>query len=84
MTRLTDNYVAQMMSQRSSKPQKPKTFQKGAGAFMWRSARGNAISMRRMSVEHLNNALSLCERSGNTGKAADLRIVLEARLKGGT
>jgi hypothetical protein len=61
----------------SSKPRR-KTFQSGTGRFMWNSAKG-VRPMREMTDEHLRNALRVCEQNGNSGKAKDIRIILQER-----
>lgn len=57
---------------------KRKQFQAGAGNYKWRTANG-VIDMRTMTNEHLRNAHRVCERTGNNGKAKQIREVLRSR-----
>jgi hypothetical protein len=55
-----------MFSSRRTNPQR------GVGKGRWMSSAG-PVEMGEMSDEHIANALAMCERHGNTGKARELR-----------
>lgn len=61
------------------RPRKRSGFQSGSGDFMWRDSTGKTVSMYDMTDEYLSNAIAVCERKGNGGKAAQLRAVLHGR-----
>ena len=52
--------------------------QRGVGKGMWMSSSG-PVPMTEMSDEHIANALAMCERHGNTGKARELRAERKKR-----
>lgn len=58
---------------------KPRTWQAGSGQRCWRTATGEVVAMETMTDAHLRNALRMCERNGNPGKAKDIRAVLYER-----
>jgi hypothetical protein len=75
---IADQLIDQMIcgNSRTYPPKKRKNFQSGSGNFHWRQADGRAVSMRDMSIDHLRNALKLCGRTNNNGKAQQLRQVI--------
>ena len=59
---------------------KAPSFQKRSGNYKWRNKEGQIINMRQMSYEYLANCIKMCDESGNTAKAEQLREVLAARI----
>ena len=55
-----------------------KSLQKGAGKGMWRNQTG-LHAMTDMSTFHLTNCIAMCKRTGNNGKADDIRKELKRR-----
>ena len=56
-----------------------KPFQRGVGKYMWRNGFGDAISMHDMDENYLMNCYKISMQRNNTGKAAEIREVLEQR-----
>ena len=79
MGEIADGIIDRMMfgSGRNQRPRQ--TFQAGSGNYMWRTSDGQTVSMHSMTVDHLTNAIALCERSGNSGKAVQLLTILAER-----
>lgn len=59
---------------------KPNNYQKGSGNYMWRQGNGILIDMHEMTNDHLNNAINICKKYGNTGKQAQLEQILRDRI----
>lgn len=78
MGEMSEYLINRMMDQRSS-TSKPKTFQSGSGNYMWRDRSGVAISMRKMTDEHIMNAIQICKKHGNSGKMLQLKEVINER-----
>lgn len=58
---------------------RPHPGQKGVGRFRWRDADGKVHDMLDMTTRHLQNALVICARNSNSGKANDIQKVLADR-----
>lgn len=57
-------------------------FHKGVGAGMWKSNEG-IIPMTDMTTAHIMNSVSMCEKTNNTGKKAELEAELQRRQQEG-
>lgn len=53
-----------------------KNFQSGVGNYCWRTKDRGVVRMDDMTSRHLENAIGVCELTGNTGKRAQLMEVL--------
>lgn len=79
MSEYTESIIEKMMFGTSPKRRRV-TFQKGSGENKWRTGTGEVINMKDMTLDHLWNTLEYCEKTGNTGKAHDLRKELKRRF----
>lgn len=78
MGEIADEIIERMIGEyREYRPRG--TYQSGSGARCWRTASGQVLPMESMTTEHLQNALRMCERQRNSGKAKDIRAVLRER-----
>jgi hypothetical protein len=75
MSEFTENYVNNLMDYSYSPRVKKTTFQSGSGNYKWRSKSG-VVHMRSMSIEHLQNAIAVAQRTNNTGKLQQLVQIL--------
>lgn len=76
---IADQIIDQMMWGSRPARGRKRTFQSGSGDFMWRTQTGEVVPMHDMTTSHLKNALRVCEVKSNSGKAAQLRAVIESR-----
>lgn len=85
MGEMADYYMEQMWDEMwyepPDRPRRRKPFQRGTGDFRWRTKDEGVVSMWDMSQAHLANAIRICELTGNTGKQAQLQVVLDAKVR---
>ena len=77
-----DNYIDNLLDRawnyRSPRKRK-KTYQSGSGNYKWKTSSG-VIEMKKMTTEHLKNAIDICHKTGNIGKRIQLEEILASRV----
>jgi hypothetical protein len=82
MGEIADQIIDQLLDRHMFIGRRPRRNnpQRGVGKGRWMSSAG-PVEMGEMSDEHIANALAMCERHGNTGKARELRAEQKRRDK---
>lgn len=79
MGEIADQIIDEILSRECAPRPRKGGFQSGAGKGMWRTIDGTIIAMADMTDTHLTNALNMCIRRNNPGKAQELRKEIKRR-----